>query len=456
MLMEGSNVFNVGLKCNEWIPYPSWVPRAEDPHFLPNITSGQLSLPQTQTGGDRYSYNRNYIGGTLDGSAAVYLATRGVSPPKTIFNWDILYCSLYNASYDVNVTSDSNRRGFVSKPTLRALNDLTWNTNASMPAPETPSPENQPTSMSYLALMESIDRLLVGNIYGSKWSRVGGTSYFNWRKLTVQNSGLSQTLLPFTKELLPYWSDPRFNVGSFQSDPKQWTIFKTVDDPVSGLREIWLPNEAFASPNLDKPLGTAVEQLFQNITLSLFSDPTFLEDSTETVEITYSVSENIYAYNSKNLLISYGLAIGFALVAKVAGCVSIYCNGASYSNKFSTVLRTTSGQELEELVASKDRSGVDPLPKSLAERRIDLRNGQLSSEHDVDAGKVELIGEQTAMMRVLPGEPHSAASLWEGDGSSSFRSGSANAGMDQSSSLQTIQQGKTGITEQGRGVYGER
>jgi hypothetical protein len=44
------------------------------------------------------------------------------------------------------------------------------------------------------------------------------------------------------------------------------------------------------------------------MTLSLFSNPAFLEDSAETVEIEYRVTQNIYAHNSRNLLISYHMA----------------------------------------------------------------------------------------------------------------------------------------------------
>jgi len=110
--------------------------------------------------------------------------------------------------------------------------------------------------------------------------------------------------------------------------------------------------------------------------------------------MTFYRTQNTYAYDSRNLLISYGLAVSFALLAGVAGCISIYYTGASYSNKFSTVLRTTRGQELEELVVQNDRTGVDPLPKRLAKTRIDLRRGQLESGRDADNWRLETVSEQ--------------------------------------------------------------
>ena len=37
-------------------------------------------------------------------------------------------------------------------------------------------------------------------------------------------------------------------------------------------------------------------------------------------------------------------ALSLALLASIAGCVAIFLNGASYTQKFSTVLRTTTGR----------------------------------------------------------------------------------------------------------------
>jgi hypothetical protein len=146
------------------------------------------------------------------------------------------------------------------------------------------------------------------------------------------------------------------------------------------------------------------------MTLSLFSSQAFLQDSAEDVKVAYNITQNTYAYDSRNLFISYGLAVSFALIAGVAGCVSILSNGASYSNRFSTVLRTTRGQELEELVVHNDRTGVDPLPKHLEKSRIDLRRGQLEPERDSDAWRPENVSEQTSMISMLRSDGQLGAS----------------------------------------------
>ena len=229
-----------------------------------------------------------------------------------------------------------------------------------------------------------------------------------------------------------------------------------MNTTASGNQAIWYPSEAYTSATFNRSLGTAVEELFQNTTLSLFSNPAFLENSTDTVEITYGLTQNIYAYNRRNLLVSYGLAVGFALVASIVGCVSIFFNDASYSNRFSTILRTTRGQELEELVASNDRSGIDPLPQYLAKTRLDLRRGQLEPEHDLDAERAGMIGERTAMMDVSQGDGQSAISPWRRSDSISLASASTNVGMDQGDSVEPTHPHKTGVTEQSREIDWQR
>lgn len=255
-----------------------------------------------------------------------------------------------------------------------------------MPDVKTPLTTDESAAFGYLALMESLNRLVVGTIFGDPSSRVENTSYFSKRDLAVQNEAYKQTLLPFTTELLPLLSAEHMT-GNIMSGPpnvRQWTIVDTIKLE-HWNKTISYPSDAFSASTFNRSLGLVLEEFFQNMTLSLFSAEAFIEESAENIKIEYNVTQNTYSYEGKNLFIYYGLAVSFALLAGIAGCISILSNGASYSNRFSTVLRTTRGQELEELVAHNDRTGVDPLPKHLEKARIDLRRGQVESQHDVDA-----------------------------------------------------------------------
>jgi hypothetical protein len=397
-------------ECENLITYLSWVPgkvlgnesstSAEySIPFMPNsLIDGTLPLGFRKSS---YQYDPRFIGGLTGGAASVYIATRSQRLPYDINNWDLLNCSMYNASYTVNVTSDSNSRGILSKPEIRTLNSVPFDIYASMRVMNTPLLANESAAFGYLALMESFNRLIVGTIFGTKYSRVRNTSYYIEESLTVQNEAYKQTLLPFATELLPFLGVPydvslELEPNYVPLDPKQWTAVETID----GNLTVSYPNEAFSASTFNRSLALVLEELFQNMTLSMFSSPFFVEQLDVYTDVSRNITQNTYAYDSRNLFISYGLAVGFALVAGVAGCISIYYNGASYSNRFSTVLRTTRGQELDDLVVHNDRTGVDPLPKQLAKTRIDLRRGQLESEREDDAWRPDTNSEQTAMIGV--------------------------------------------------------
>ena len=398
-------------ECENVITYLSWVPGKEpseesssmdDEYLIPfrqnSLASGILPFGFQQA---LDQYDRRYIGGITGGPVLVYIATRSQRLPYDSDNWDLLNCTMYNGSYSVTTTSDSNSRGTLSKPAIRPLNSVPFEVSATVRTMNTPLLTNDSTTIAYLALMDSFNRLVVGTIFGNKYSRIRDTSYYSEVTLRVQNQDFKQTLLPFTADLLPflglsYELVTKSDYVASPPDPKQWKTAETID----GNLTVSYPIEAFSASTFNRSLDSVLEELFQNMTLSLFSTQAFLEDSPEDIEVEYNIAQNTYAYDSRNLFISYGLAVSFALVAGVAGCVSICCNSASYSNRFSTVLRTTRGQELEGVVAHNDRTGIDPLPRYLAKTRIDLRRGQVEVERDVDAWRPETSSEQTAMIGV--------------------------------------------------------
>jgi hypothetical protein len=254
--------------------------------------------------------NRNYIGGSTDGPATLFVATRSQTLPYT--DWNVLNCSMYNATYVVNIFSDSNSRSLPQISEVRMENSFAYSAQA-----------------------------------------------------------------------------PRSGLRMPAPDPSQWTAVGK-----SGYNIISLPEEAVSSPSFNQSLSAAIEELFQNMTLSLFSDSRFVRDLQDPVDVTIAYTRNLYSYSQKNLIISYGIALSLALLASIAGCIAIYWNGASYTQKFSTVLRTTTG--LGQVVAENDRSGADPLPKYLSRARVDLGRAE---EKTMELGQVsETVGERSAMI----------------------------------------------------------
>jgi hypothetical protein len=62
--------------------------------------------------------------------------------------------------------------------------------------------------------------------------------------------------------------------------------------------------------------------------------------------------------------------------------MTIYANGSSYSNSFSTLLRVTrrSLDGFDPLLTARDRTGADPLSRRLAEARIQLSQTEQDEE----------------------------------------------------------------------------
>lgn len=398
-------------ECDPFLTYIAWIAGADVlvPFESNSMVNGSLPLePAVST-----FFDSRYIGGYHDGPASILVATRSQRQPYAVSNWELLNCSMHNASYSVKVTSDRDNQGVLSDVRSHKLNGMQFSgVTRSRDLGTQPSVVDS-ADLSYTALMECMNRLLVGTIFGSPTSRVENTSYYEEKKLATQNEGLTQTLLPFTKELLPFLglSNEVEGYDALKPDDEQWTIVARIND-TSGNHTIAYPSEAFAATTFNVSLGNAIEELFRNMTLSLFSDDSFREPTTDNITVRYERSQNIYVYSSKNLILSYGLGLGFAFLAVIAGCSSIYHNGASYSYRFSTIVRTTRGQKMEELVALDDRNGADPLPKYLAKARIRLGEAEAEQKTEEETRpqlqqQMELADEQTAMMVSRQHDSHS-------------------------------------------------
>ena len=96
------------------------------------------------------------------------------------------------------------------------------------------------------------------------------------------------------------------------------------------------------------------------------------------------------------MVISYGVALSLALLASIEGCVAIFLNGASYTQKFSTVLRTMTG--LGQVVTENDRTGTDPLLECLSRARVDLGRAE------VTAVEMKRVSERAGVRSAMIGE----------------------------------------------------
>lgn len=87
------------------------------------------------------------------------------------------------------------------------------------------------------------------------------------------------------------------------------------------------------------------------------------------VAVTLYVTKNIYAYNAKHLLVSYGVTAFFAVIAILIGLHSLHANGVQHSTSFSSILFTTRNPELDTIAAGQSL-GTKSLPKEIRRRRL--------------------------------------------------------------------------------------
>ncbi|KAK6436851.1 hypothetical protein LTR95_006953 [Oleoguttula sp. CCFEE 5521] len=327
-----------------WWPYLAWVPSESGivpfPNYsmttagdlpLLNLTEGlyyvnNLNLYLTEGSGFLGSYNSSAA--NLFIAAGYYPEGNDDSPP-----WlPPLNCSLYNSTYRVNFTFNAGVQE-VSVLEVNLTNPISpfWETLEI--EREDPDPPDIAVHMNYQALMEILGHLLVGAIA---------------RETTVFQTQILRTELAFTNDM----RNINNQLGS------------------AGL----ISTETNTSQWDKRPLARAVEDVFQNVTLPLFSRSEFLRiDDKSQTNVTITHTQNIYAYNWQRLWLSYGLAFLATLVVVIIGGSSLAIAGASYSNKLSTVLRVTGGDRINRHIDEADRAGNDPLPEYLGKAELRCR-----------------------------------------------------------------------------------
>lgn len=104
------------------------------------------------------------------------------------------------------------------------------------------------------------------------------------------------------------------------------------------------------------------------------------------VMVTFPSSVPTYAYAREKLWLTYGIAIALSFASTAFGTVVMVVRGCSYDCTFSTILRTTRHAELDAEVAVSDTAGAAPLPKYLAQTRIQFARHRTDDDDDDDAG----------------------------------------------------------------------
>ncbi|TGO48091.1 hypothetical protein BOTNAR_0493g00050 [Botryotinia narcissicola] len=260
-------------------------------------------------------------------------------------------CTLYNASYNININFEEGIQT-VSSKSLSVLNSVPY------PDINTPLSNSLMVQHAYSAYMWSIADLMVGTmgIFQAAPSTPGlPITYFS--EITTQ---IAHTSLLGSSDLDAFFerksNDPLGNNSTAISDQR--------------AQDISLAGNA--------TLEELVEELAWNVTCG-FLNSNLLSPSVNT-SVLSTTSINIYAYHSSTLLVSYGIAIFVALIANSLGAYAYHINGRSHNKSFSAILAATRDSEFGRLLPGGVRGKI-PLPDWVLETQLRFV--------DVDGGGVD-------------------------------------------------------------------
>ncbi|KAL8992982.1 MAG: hypothetical protein Q9169_006684 [Polycauliona sp. 2 TL-2023] len=137
-------------------------------------------------------------------------------------------------------------------------------------------------------------------------------------------------------------------------------------------------------------LGPLIEELSRNLTVNFFSNPQ--NETGYRTLVNDSSTNNVYHYASRNLLVSYSIAITVTFMSVLLGLRALFLNGVAHSTSFAAILATTRSPSLAT-VAEGSSLGNEPMPKEM--RRTRLQFGVLGSD-DQGPGGTEITHSEWA------------------------------------------------------------
>ncbi|CAG7922015.1 unnamed protein product [Penicillium olsonii] len=232
-------------------------------------------------------------------------------------------------------------------------------------------------SLSYQSVMEAFSSLLFGSI----------TNYLASILIIRMNKTQSMT----------YWEKPNTSIISTKLTKEMQSIQLLTNSNMStSFTDYWNARSVSPFHSSSVPLSIALEELFQNATLSLMSSkafqPLYTVNEIPETDVTMTSYRNIYVYTRSILWAAYGAAIGATALSIAAGVFFYLKNDGSYSTKLSTIFRVTRGAIVSTDLSPKDHCGLDPLPDHIANAKMTTGFHQEDRVESVD-------GSPTARLR---------------------------------------------------------
>jgi hypothetical protein len=347
-----------------------------------------MSFPQDKGTGFRRYFDLNasvpvYSSGNTSAIACSSIAsfrssTFGVYPPQLFVvartsipdlapdsdplrqEWKATTCQLRNATYEVEVQTSGNNQVV----TVKANDDSSLGlATGYIPGIDTSSVDLTGPSANklynYFAMMAAMGQIVVGTV--NSGSDVTTQMYTDGGVVDI-------TPAPF----------PGIFSTRLSSSPEIQAFAKFANSPRVG-------DSHFASAGEGSPLAQQLEELFRNMTVAMLTSPA--TSSNATVEVSHWSSVIIYKYTAWHLWLAYGIGLLAAVLIIFLGFAAISVNGASYSTKFSTYLRTAPLSIIDEVLSDDRDTGADPLPKDVARRMMMLRCGSAIASMEMTGAK---------------------------------------------------------------------
>ncbi|KAH6614010.1 hypothetical protein C7974DRAFT_68531 [Boeremia exigua] len=163
-------------------------------------------------------------------------------------------------------------------------------------------------------------------------------------------------------------------------------------------------------------LMAAVQSLFEDMLLTLLSEPTLVAAETQAVECVKSRLMIVYIYLPRSLWIGYAMAVAVTLASILIGSWAIYQNGVASDTLFSRILVTTRNPTLDHLSVGACLGG-DPFPKELRETK--LRFGVLLEDEPREGplGRVEhcCFGTRGETSNIVKGNNYAGLKRYRGE-----------------------------------------
>ena len=211
--------------------------------------------------------------------------------------------------------------------------------------------------LAYQSVLDAFNQQVIGSIYAIIESVQGA------QRPRSDTRIVSSTLMHSPELAHLRNRDTWGTFGSLQS-----TLAGTQGPVVDGLDNV-------ISEDSSLPLQHALEEMFQNLTISLMSSEELRPNASSLLappmtRVTVLRYRNVYVYSAFKLRLSYGLAILLACLSILVGILGVFKNKGSYSGSFSTILPTSRFAHVTPDVREIDADGRGPSPEYLSHARV--------------------------------------------------------------------------------------